>query len=535
MSKVTAILSMLHEPADNNSATRLFRHDPVLAWTIDRLSRTENLDAIAILCWEDQAEFVEPIAREGHADMLVKGPRQTIPAIEAVATAQKFADGWRGGLFSTCEFDVGFYAPWCREIAEHHESDAVLLIDPASGLVDYEIIDNTIVESQSHEDCEIFFTQAAPGLAGALLRKSLLENLAKAGTHPGKLLHYMPDQPARDPIGGEGCVAVPTPVARTSRRFKLDSQRQIHRITGAAVSLNGTLVTSSAQELLNRLEAHREVDLLPRDVTIELTTRRDTTPVFLPTVIERPDISLEIVKRVFNELAVFDDTRVTFAGAGDPLLHDGFLDIIDAARDAGIHAIHVETDLLVSPEKVEQLVNAGVDVVSVHLPAMQAGTYAKIMGVDGMKPAIENLKRFVLHRQIRRRGVPLLVPTFVKIAENLAEMERWYDQWLRAVGSAVIVGPSDFAGQIASTELADMQPPRRRACRRLESRLMIHSDGSIVACEQDIFGKHKLGTIGVNSIREVWREKIGTMRCDHASGNWSRQPLCANCREWHRP
>src|SRR5213075_308025 len=246
---------------------------------------------------------------------------------------------------------------------------------------------------------------------------------------------------------------------------------------------NGTLVSSSAQELLNRLEAHREPDLLPRDVTIELTTQRHTKPIFLPvgqTFLSvasgttdknvcptRSDLSLEDAERIFTELAAYDDTRITLAGVGDPLLHDGFLDIIAAAQEAGIHAIHVETDLLVCAEKIEQLVDCGVDVVSVQLPAMTPATYAKVMGVDRISNVIDNIKRFVTHRQIRGRGVPLLVPTFVKLADNLAEMEIWYDQWLKALGSAVIIGPSDFAGQMPTIELADMQPPRRSACRRL--------------------------------------------------------------------
>jgi spiro-SPASM protein len=371
-----------------------------------------------------------------------------------------------------------------------------------------------------------------------LIRTSLLERLGKANMHPGRLLHYMPEQPCRDPIGGEGCVAVPTSVARTTRRFKLDSQRQIDRITAAAVSLNGTLVSSGAEELLNRLESHNEPDVLPRDVTIELTTQRMAKPVFSPLRtldIQRADLSLEYAQAIFRELATYDDTRVTFAGVGDPLLHDGFLDIIAAARDAGINAIHVETDLLVEPAKIEQLVDSCVDVVSVHLPAMQPTTYASIMGVDRLSLAIENIKRFVTHRQIRRRGGPLLVPTFVKLAENLAEMELWYDQWLRALGSAVIIGPSDFAGQMPTIELADMSPPRRMGCRRLESRLTILSDGSIVACEQDILGKRPLGKAGVDSIREIWRERIAPMRADHASGNWKQHPLCGACKEWHRP
>jgi hypothetical protein len=240
MKNVTAVLSMLHESADRNSATRMFRHDPVLSWTLDRIRRSARIESLAILCWEDQSEAVMPAAEEAEAHMLVKGPRHAIGIVEATASAQKFADGWRGGLHSTCEFDRGFYATWLDEIARNLESEAILLIDPSSGLVDSEILDATIDKARIYHDCEIFFTPGRPGVSGRADPCRSAWRLAKVNTHPGKLLHYMPEQPARDPIGGEGCVAVPLSVARTTRRFKLDSQRQIDRITHAAVSLNGT-------------------------------------------------------------------------------------------------------------------------------------------------------------------------------------------------------------------------------------------------------------------------------------------------------
>ena len=112
MKNVTAVLSMLHEPPDLaaallpraqrlNSATRLFRQDPVLAWTLDRLCRSKRLGSIAILCWEDQIESVRPIAEEHDACVLMKTPRIAQPLIEAVAAAQRWADGWRGGLLGT--------------------------------------------------------------------------------------------------------------------------------------------------------------------------------------------------------------------------------------------------------------------------------------------------------------------------------------------------------------------------------------------------------------------------------------------------
>ena len=53
MSNTTAVLSMLHEEGAG-SAARLFRGEPVLQWTLDRLSQSQRLSGISLLCWEDQ-------------------------------------------------------------------------------------------------------------------------------------------------------------------------------------------------------------------------------------------------------------------------------------------------------------------------------------------------------------------------------------------------------------------------------------------------------------------------------------------------
>src|SRR3954468_5808448 len=115
----TAVLSMLHEPPERNSATRVFRQDSVLSWTLDRLSRAKQLKHIAIICWEDQLGDVAPLADEAGAFVLTKGPRTNIASIEAVAAAQRWADGWRGGLLSTCDFDLGFHGAWTEEVANN--------------------------------------------------------------------------------------------------------------------------------------------------------------------------------------------------------------------------------------------------------------------------------------------------------------------------------------------------------------------------------------------------------------------------------
>lgn len=539
MRNVTAVLSMLHEPSDRNSSTRTFRDEPVLAWTLERLSRAKHLGNMAVLCWEDQLESVRPIAEEHSAYILSKDPRIVIAGMESITAARRWSQGWRGGLLGSCDFDLGFHAPWVGEIVQRLESDGVLLVDPSAGLVDSTILDQMIEHAGAREAVQICFTQAAPGLAGVLLKPGLLEQLAAAKMHLGRILSYLPDQPVRDPISGDGCMPVPSSIARTTRSFKLDSARQIARITEAAISLNGELLASDAEGLLQRLAWSRQSDALPQEIVIELNTRRLCSPIFWPGSyhkVDRSELSPELAEKVFEELAQADDARITLAGVGDPLLHPEVFQIIDAARRAGIRAIHIETDLLVSDAGlIDQLVDSRVDIVSAHVPAMNAQTYHAVMGVEGLAVVLENMRRFVTRRQQRGAGVPLIVPYFTKCQGNLAELEAWYDQWLNALGCAVISGPSDFCGQVPDCAVADMSPTKRRACARLDSRLTMLSDGRAVSCEQDVTARQVLGDLRFDSLAIVWNSGMQALRQTHERGRFDSNPLCAACREWHRP
>jgi radical SAM protein with 4Fe4S-binding SPASM domain len=533
---VTAVLSMLHEPAERNSATRLFRGAPVLRWTLDRLNRSRRVTSVAIVCWEDQLEAVLPLAEQERTDVLAKGPRVTVPELEAVTAAQRWADGWRGGLLGTCAFDRGFHAGWFEEVAAKLGSDAILVADPAAALIDSRLLDGLVQHAREHPAAEFCFMPAAPGLSGVLLRMPLLKRLAATKSHPGRLMHYTPDGVCREPLGGESCAPVPTSVARTTRRFLLDSDRQVGRIGEATLSLNGQLMASPAEDIVTRLQDLDASDPLPREVVLELNTARATRPIFWPgryQVVQRPALGLENATLLFEQLARADDLRLTIGGLGDPMLCDDLFAIVHAARRAGVAAIHVETDLVAGD--MSALARADVDVVTAHVPALTAATYNTVMGVDRYDAVLDNVRAFLTERAKRRRGVPILAPTFTKCRDNLAEMEPWYDQWLRALGTAVIVGPSDHAGQVPDVGVADMSPPRRRPCARLASRVVVRSDGTVVACEQDFAGRAVLGNLADAPLADIWQNRFKQLRSDHRAGNFAAHPLCGACRDWDRP
>src|ERR1700722_5347276 len=183
MQQVTTILSMLHEPPDG-SAVREFRGEPVLRWTLRRLSRASGLNGATVLCWEDQAAA----AAECGAEVSNQGPRQFLSSIETISAARRWSDGWRGGLLGTCDFDRGFHGAWMAQIARGKNADAAMLVDPAAGLVDPKLIEALLERGQTNPDLDLCFSQVAPGLSGVLLRTDYLDRLAKTNKHPGMLL-----------------------------------------------------------------------------------------------------------------------------------------------------------------------------------------------------------------------------------------------------------------------------------------------------------------------------------------------------------
>ncbi len=538
-SNTIAVLSMLHEPAHRaSSAQRMFRDEPVLAWTLRRLAKSKQISRVTILCWADQQSAVASIAEKAGTTCCTPAPRSAMPQIESIAASRRWADGWRGGLLAACEFDRGFHGGWVAQILHEQNADAALLVDPAAALVDPELVDGIIAHAQSNPDVDFYFSPAAPGLSGVLVRRQMVDQLAAGAANPGMLLAYRPDLPQRDPISTPACVTVPAGLARTTTRFTLDSQRQIQRISVATAELNGQLIETPAAQLLRLVSESSAETPLPRELVLELTTRRNTRPIYLPVShlnVQRGDISLELAKKAVDELAAADDARLILSGVGDPLLHPDIFEIIQHANRSGV-ALAIETDLLgIDAAAIDRLASSPIDIISVFVPAASARTYQAVMGIDAAKPVMENLCRLIERQRANNRGVPLIVPTFIKTNLNLAEMEPWYDHWLRTLRCAVISGPGDYAGQIPDCGAAQMEPPLRKPCSRLASRLTILSDGRAVSCEQDVLGHQSLGNIAQDSISSIWKSSAAALRADHAGGRWSRHRLCAGCQDWHRP
>jgi len=437
-----------------------------LALTIARLLRSKELDGITLLTHEPTR--VRELLGQHASNTRVRVVTTDAPVFKPRASAMRARlfsrAAWRGGVANLSVFDECF-EPVSLARAMHDQAiEAAVLIGADWPLVDSVLIDAVIArhreDAKSHR---CVFTQAAPGLCGALVSRDLADELARNArgmgsmSSLGAILGYIPVFPQVDPIAKPSCVSVPTPVRDAYQRFIADEPGGIHAIGAAFASLGEHALTADALTLVG---ASGTVAALPtpRELTVETTTRRagmhdpsairnawlarDDDPHFAT---EEVDLCAEHLERVLETLGPERaSVAVTFAGRGDALLAREFVAMARLCRASGVGALHVRTDLNQDEACIDALLDecreAPVDVLSVDVLAERAETYARITGVDAAARVQSNLSRLIGLRGLVEHGLPTpwIVPRLTRCDAVYAEVEAFYDRWTHEAGCAVI-------------------------------------------------------------------------------------------------
>lgn len=521
-----AVLSLLHQPARGHSAELRLLGEPVLRRTLSQVAKA-GLSATVIV-WDDQAAAARD-AVGGLATVVSQGPRLSRPAMDAISAALRWSDGWRTTLARCCAFDAGFDAP--AVLTAMGDANAAVLVDPASPLLLPSLLTGLTQHAATHADRDWFYLPTPPGQSAALIRKASVQELARTRRHPGLALHYHPDRFGADPVSTPHCAPAPTPLCRSLANFRIDRPDQL----GPAEMCLREGDDLTAETLLARWPP---TTTLPRDLRLELTTTRRARPVFLPTV-PAATASLATVKGVLEQIhpRVSPDAglpapvRLTLGNVGDPLAHPQWPAVLAAAAERGI-PVCIETDLVgLSPDQLQPLITSRWDVLHVHLPAASRSTYAKVMGVDAFEAVMSALEMLV--RQTPGR---LVVPLFTQLADNLAEVEPWYDHFIRTLagsgGGGVVQSASTYAGRVPDLGAPDLAPPARTPCKRLMTRLTVLACGTPAACENDL--SHELLPPIPSDLWQAWSTAMPALRERHRTES-DLPERCRNCRDFFRP
>jgi radical SAM protein with 4Fe4S-binding SPASM domain len=546
-SKVIAALCCDFDRTGIGTRARLrdnIANKPVLTHVLERLLAVGGLDEIALTAPESQLPLANEFKLHDRIHIIPLAARP--PQISArIRTARAWnLQSWRGGAGQCTFFDEEYHPQTLSVAAKQFNADHVLHIHSHSLFLDVEMT-TALIHHHLHKNYEmrITYTPSAPGLSGLVLRADIVHEMAEKTAMPWQLLAYDPKAPTFDTLIRDACMQVDPALSKIPNRFCADTDRSFrlaeHLLRTGPYATSADLALAAARTIASGVKSFSDAPDAPRELEIELTGKRQTTPPgSVPAIIReaRGDLSAAHWTRWLTAQNFPDDLLLTFAGDGDPLLYPALLDVLRAARQAHPLSICLQTDL--ATDNLQPLLTVIeenlVDILSITSYGHTAATYNKLSNTTLHAQLMKNLTTLA-PITTARGGLPLVIPRLLKVRETIPELEPFFDTWLQQTTWAVIDYPTDRAGQIPFVGVIDMAPPKRRPCRRLWDRLLIRANGVAVACDQDMNDKLTLGNIESHALEQMWNgAALSNLRQQHADANWNAMSPCNNCKEWHR-
>lgn len=475
----------------------------LLDLTLGRLARCTRVDRVIVLT-DDAARARRIInGRGGSASIPVHVHEADLSDHRAWRRAMRparlwAASCWRGGLGGATVFDELFDPLAVFRAMESLDLPAALLAGPDFCFLDPALCDEVVLRHLDHPRTHrLTFSQAAPGLAGCVVERSLAGNLARAAAAPGAwgaigaVLAYNPAAPIPDLIASPVCAAASIAARDAGVRLVGDTP-------GATAILEALGDRAPDAELDEILAAARGCCVAPVHATVELcASAAPSGPHRDPSLLgEREPMSLERAREAFEAIAASGPGwLLTVFGSGDPLDHPDLGDIVAAARRAGVAGIHLRTDLACDASRLDQLLDLAPEVVSVDLLAHASRTHRDLTGRDTFEGQRANLEELLARRERRFAAAaaatggdgrprevaggprtPWIVPRLTRCDAVYEEIEPFYDFWLARTGCAVIDPlPAPRAGE----RIAPLPLPASAAGRR--GGVTVLSDGTTLA------------------------------------------------------
>jgi MoaA/NifB/PqqE/SkfB family radical SAM enzyme len=131
-------------------------------------------------------------------------------------------------------------------------------------------------------------------------------------------------------------------------------------------------------------------------------------------------MSFDLFKRVVDDLPRLE--KLTLQGLGEPLLAPDLLRMVEYASGRGVRVGFNTNGTLLTEERAERLVTAGLDWLHVSLDGATAATYEHVRRGSDFETVARNVRGLVAVMRRLEAERPLLSLVFVAMRRNLAEL-----------------------------------------------------------------------------------------------------------------
>ncbi|MHB0913134.1 MAG: radical SAM protein [Armatimonadota bacterium] len=216
---------------------------------------------------------------------------------------------------------------------------------------------------------------------------------------------------------------------------------------------------------------------------------------------------------------------------GEPLLHPQIGEMVSYASSRGIRTRINTNGTLLTKEKAEELVGAGLDMLSFSFDGYDREMYeANRRGAD-FDATLGNILSLLRVKRARGSEKPFVAIELMEISERpRAEIDIMRREFLRRfeglpLDKFILRRPHNWGGMLGSAE-----GKAGIACPLLWHALVVFWDGRVFPCPQDFFGVLRIGDVRSESLFDIWNgEALRALRAEmRRPGDVMLKP-CAEC------
>lgn len=215
-------------------------------------------------------------------------------------------------------------------------------------------------------------------------------------------------------------------------------------------------------------------------------------------------------------------------GYGEPLLNPDVFKFVREAKGRGIFTVMGTNASLLTPEKAQEMIDSGLDMILIALDSIEKEAYEKYRVGSNFEQVVENIKYLTKTKESLGKVNPIVDVQFLAFKENVEHIEKLksfanelgadkhsirkvvsyseYDPEWEKVRNFL---PEDDSGYVHSLyQQSDSAPQMKSFCNYAWRHATINWNGDIVACCKDIDSRHVFGNaFEGDSFIKIWNDK----------------------------
>ena len=244
----------------------------------------------------------------------------------------------------------------------------------------------------------------------------------------------------------------------------------------------------------------------------------------------------DLFRQVVDEMASHV-SMTTLHIWGEPLLHPRITDMIAYCAQRGLHAEMSTNATLLTPEKSQAILEAGLGTIYLCLDGTTPQTYEKVRREASFGQTRENILKFLEMRAKGHYERPATRLQIIEIAPTAHQIESFKRIWSVPGVDQVNIKAFDSWGnqipEITSLGLKETPTlPPRYHCPNLWYHLHIYWDGTLVCCDRDFDARYPLGKVHDGVMKAWLGPEMTRLRLKHINRDLEDVPSCGDCVEW---